>query len=279
MDIFVLQKEANINGYNLEFDIYRKNLDYPNVLLLCQGYSLSKEYWSLELVENILARTNINTVVCYNYRGFTSKQVPTNALINVHPKHLTLSLLAKDLQEFILYLDKKYWQNNYTLSLLGHSMGTFIVHEFIHILSEASGLEKHISSFILVSGGCHCSFDFMEQFNNRNWQLFVQQSANSNSRKYVTYNNLLLYAYMIFINRIKNPCDFKKSMSQLDIPLLNIRGDNDTFLTYKKQKDCIENVWKKNKFKNIVLPQANHHLFNNNLKELIQKIVEFLCEI
>jgi pimeloyl-ACP methyl ester carboxylesterase len=279
MDVFVLQNEENINGYELEFDIYRKDLNPPNVLLLCQGYSLSKDYWSLEFIENILANTNINTIVCYNYRGFTSKKIPTNNLINVPSNKLKLSLLAKDLTEFILYLNQKYWQNKYTISLLGHSMGTFILHEFMNHLSEYRMLEKHISSFILVSGGCHCSFDFIEKFNNRNWELFVQQSANSNSKKYVTFTNLLLYASMIFINRLKNPCDFKKTISPLNIPLLNIRGEDDTFLTYRKNDDCIENVWRKNRLKNIVLPKADHHLFNKNLKELTQIIIVFLCEI
>ena len=278
MDIFVLQNEARINGYDLEFDIYRKDLNTPNVLILCQGYSLSKDYWGLEFIENILAKSNINTIVCYNYRGFTSKKIPTNDLLKVPSTQLSLSLLAKDLQQFILYLNQQYWQDKYTLSILGHSMGTFIVHEFIHLLPLDKKLKNHISSFILVSGGCHCSFDFLDKFNNHNWELFVRQSANSNSKKYVTFTNLLLYASMIFINRIKNPCDFKETMSQLDIPLLNIRGENDTFLTYEKLKDCIEDVWKKNKLKSITISKADHHLFNRNLKELTQIIIEFLCK-
>ena len=60
MDIFVLQNETGIDGYDLEFDIYRKDLNTPNVLILCQGYSLSKDYWGLEFIENI---RNLKTIL------------------------------------------------------------------------------------------------------------------------------------------------------------------------------------------------------------------------
>ena len=235
MDIFVLQNETSINGYDLEFDIYQeKDLNTPNVLILCKAIHFQKIIGVWNLLK--MCKSNINTIVCYNYRGFTSKKIPTNDLLKVPSTQLSLSLLAKDLQQFILYLNQQYWQDKYTLSILGHSMGTFIVHEFIHLLPLEKKLKNHISSFILVSGGCHCSFDFLDKFNNHNWELFVRQSANSNSKKYVTFTNLVLYASMIFINRIKNPCDFKKTMSQLDIPLLNIRGENDTFLLTKTER-------------------------------------------
>ena len=277
MDIFVLQQEAIINNYVLEFDIYRKNINGNNMLILCQGYSLSKDYWPLYFIENILYCSNIDVIVCYNYRGFTSKKIPSNELLGVPSSELSLALLSKDLYQFILFLQRKFGKQ-YHITLLGHSMGTFIVHKFLDLLSNQE-IRKQIdvNLIIFISGGCHCSFDFLEKFNDRNFKQFVEQSANSKSKRYVTLQTLISYAMMIFLNRLQNKCDYS-FLSKFKIHVLDIYGENDNFLTFHRHGNCIQDNWNPEFYTKKLIKNGNHHLLNHKLNQITEIINQFLCK-
>ncbi len=274
MDIFVIKSDTTRPGYRLEFDLYRKNRSSPKVLLLCQGFSLSKDYWRTSIIEHVFLHTTINNVLLYNYRGFTSEQTPTNNLIGIPPAEMNLNLIARDLKHFLEHMEDTFWGKDYEIVLLGHSMGSFVVHEFIAHYAELFPIRGIIS----VSGGCHCSFDFVEKMNNQNWEHFINQGMRSKSLRFATSTTLLLYATMIFFNRLKNKCDFPQ-LRNLSIPFLDIMGEQDHFLTFRKNGNCLDDNWNPNFYSKVMIPNGNHHLFNQHPREVYAILSEFIRKI
>lgn len=269
MDIFVLKNNIRINNYELQYDIYTKNSEYPEVLILCQGFSLSKEYWKMSLIEEIFKNTTINNIVIYNYRGFNSISPPKISDLGIEAKDFQLELLADDLNHFLYYLSDKYWKFNFSLYLLGHSMGTFIVHEFLRKFGKSTTFLKGI---IFIVGGCHCSFD-LNKMNGKNMEEFVEQASNSQSKRYISFQNLLVYAYKIFSNRVQNKCD-NSCLQDLHVPFLDIVGKYDTLMTFEKYGNCISYNWNPKYYYKIEI-EGGHHILNYNSHAILQHLIPF----
>ncbi|WP_395073660.1 alpha/beta fold hydrolase [Flavobacterium sp.] len=260
--------------------IHFKDYGQGKPVILIHGWPLSNEMWEYQ-IENLVA--NNFRVIAYDRRGFGKSSQPWNGY--------DYDTLTDDLQQIIEQLKLE------NATLVGFSMGGG---EAVRYLSRHSG--KGVSKIILVASvtpfqlktednpdgkpaenGAKTAeaikndrIGFLDEFGKNFFGItLISKPLSTPLLEY--YRMLCSFASphaSLECAKSFSTTDFRKEMSNINIPTLIIHGDNDKIVPIEISGEKSAKLIRNSKF--IVYEDAPHGLFYTHKERLNADLVEFI---
>ncbi len=251
-------------NFSQEYEIYENSINISNTyIILCQGFSLSLRYWKKDFIMQLLYNLDIQGIILFNYRGFRSKTKPKNEDLGTN--ELSVKMLAKDLYQFIQYLETKISLKKFCL--IGHSMGSFIVQQFI-----SDFFSPKLSHIIFIVGGCLCNFDL--HMTKEKMEFFLRNRESFSSKQFdCTISTVMSYLSAIYQARVDENCC--QSFENYKIPFLYLQSGNESIITFTQNDDCILSSWQKKYLEHVIVSETSHNMVEENSNRILQEIIKF----